>query len=574
MSAVLPPPADGNRMSPRTFGRLLALVIAAFLVFRLPLMYRTPGGIDEEQYAVPGLTILKTGIPQMPQYPARNPHSVFYHSDRVMFTMPPLYFYLQSLFYLVLPAVYGTARLCTASAGIAVLILTAVLARRWTGNGLAGVVAAGLLSFSRVFYDYATRARPDMLCTALGLAAVLATCRWLDQRTRSRLLLVGVLLGLGGLTHPFAIAYAIQIGLWILLESRGWHRLINPAAAAMTALAVFSLWIPLILIDLEAFRTVMGNQYGVSNSHGLLGRILNPIQSLWFHQAYMFEYIGWWQVKLLFVPAIACTVFCLFHPAPKLRTVCLLAWSALYLMCTCAGTFHLTWGYFTYPGALLLICAGAVVSWILRELWKGAVLGRWIPVSWPDRALAAVCVVLLAGSMLFGSQITVLVRYLRNWNDINYNAPRFAQQLLADLPADARYTVDKEFLLDFYAAGRQVIAAEWVPFYFSAEARPYDYFVGGRFARGNVVTQPDQRRGKAAVVLSDIMCGELIERRGVESDVYACFAEVYKPASQPCAPVEYELPHWIRSQPATPYWARPQEVGNSPHPTPAPADTP
>jgi hypothetical protein len=26
----------------------------------------------------------------------------------------------------------------------------------------------------------------------------------------------GVFIGLGGLTHPFALAYAIQIGVWVL----------------------------------------------------------------------------------------------------------------------------------------------------------------------------------------------------------------------------------------------------------------------------------------------------------------------------------------------------------------------
>ena len=62
-------------------------------------------------------------------------------------------------------------------------------------------------------------------------------------------MLTGVLCGLGLLTHPFAIVYCLQIGVWVLWASRGWKRAVgNGALLAAVALLVLALWLPLILI--------------------------------------------------------------------------------------------------------------------------------------------------------------------------------------------------------------------------------------------------------------------------------------------------------------------------------------
>ena len=95
------PPSDGNPLR-RTAWGLFALG-ALFLLWRFPTMWCQPGGQDEECYAVPGLTILTSGRPQMPQLPVRDTRSVFYRSDDAVYLEPPFFFYFQSLFYAVLP---------------------------------------------------------------------------------------------------------------------------------------------------------------------------------------------------------------------------------------------------------------------------------------------------------------------------------------------------------------------------------------------------------------------------------------------------------------------------------------
>src|SRR5688572_5310104 len=94
----------------------LAVIALIFLVVRAPVMYHQPGGYDEDFYSVPGLTILDSGLPRLPHVPARNPESVFLHADQVLYSEPPLYFYLQAMLYSLLPDVYGTARLTSAIA--------------------------------------------------------------------------------------------------------------------------------------------------------------------------------------------------------------------------------------------------------------------------------------------------------------------------------------------------------------------------------------------------------------------------------------------------------------------------
>jgi hypothetical protein len=125
-------------------------------------------------------------------------------------------------------------------------------------------------------------------------------------------------------------------------------------------------------------------------------------------------------------------------------------------------------------------------------------------------------VVLLAALMLPGAGVRTTLAYLRHWNDVNYNAPALARVILAELPPDARYTVDREYVLDFLVAGRTTLLAETFALYFSAEQFPYDYLVLSRRSVNE----------RTAVRLN----GELIQTYGKRDDPFACYVEVYRPA--------------------------------------------
>lgn len=508
-------PSAGNPLR-RTAWGLLALG-ALFLLWRFPTMWCQPGGQDEECYAVPGLTILTSGLPQMPQLPVRDVRSVFYRSDDAVYLEPPFFFYFQSLFYAVLPDTYGTARLASATAGVLLIVLTGVLALRTGLTPAAALWGAGLFMTSRWLFFNATMARPDTLCSVFGLLMVLAVHEWDRSRKVRWLVAAGVSVGLGGLTHPFALAYAVQAAVWTALRSRGAGRIRNPALVAAVSLAVAALWIPLIVQYPETFRIQFRNQFIHDAGGSLLGRLVWPWESLAYHLRQTWPHIGPWQF-LLPVAGTAWALAAPREPEADPRWIGWLALSGAFLIAVLVGAHHPVFGYFSYPAALAFVGVGGAVDRLSRGLRRIPVLGR----------LPGVALLLGAGmvlSMLPGSGVRATLALTRQFQDIDHNAPRFAQALLKQLPADATYVVAPEFVLDFLAAGRRTIMVQALPKDPRENALLYDYRIASRS-----ITYVEPER-----VWND----ERLWSKGNASDLFACYAEVYathRPDSTPPAP--------------------------------------
>jgi hypothetical protein len=343
-----------------------------------------------------------------------------------------------------------------------------------------------------------------MLCTAFGLGALVCMARWQVAEDRRWLILAGVLLGLGGLTHPFAVVFAAQAAGWVFLASRGWRRIGNVALLALLALAVTACWLPLILSHPEAFRAQFLNNILKPAGPGLLSRLLNPIDSFWSQGWMMTGHLGLIQaVLLLGAPVIAAAGDRFRRRGPLIAW--LLALSSVYLMAAAAGR-HPTQYQWCYPTTLLCLCLGRVVSAAGVFLLGLGRTGRWI--SWTGGLT-------LVGLMLPGAGLRTWLVHVRHWNDADHNAPAFARQILADLPPDARYTVDREFALDFVAAGRRTILAETYDVYLSAQDIEYDYLIVSRHG-----IDED---------LAVVMRGTLWRTYGDREDPFACYAEVYRP---------------------------------------------
>jgi len=434
-------------------------------------MYRSAGGQDEECYAVPGLTILETGLPKLPHLPSRNPESPYYRSDEAVYLEPPLSFYVQALFYAVLPDLYGTARLVSAFAGIAILFAMARLARLSGGTPRAALWGAGLFMMSRWFYFNTIAARPDALCTLFGFLAILSTEAWTRHRTWRWLVLTGLWIGLGGMTHPFALVYAIQLAVWVFLVERGWKRLLGPLAMAAVAVAVATLWIPLILQFPETFQIQFRNQFLHDRGGSLLLRSLWPWESIAFHVGFLWPHINPWQFLLAIGGAIACLVFSRREGRSLLSTIGWLSISGAWLLCGLVGAHHPVFGYFSYPSALAFIGVGWTVDRLSRWLSERGRVGR---------AAGLGFAMLLVVAMLLGSGIRVTWAYFRNWNRIDFDAPRFVEQLLARLPRDATFLVDEEFALDFIRDGRRTLAFRAIVEGAVPPSTPYDYRIEGR----------------------------------------------------------------------------------------------
>jgi hypothetical protein len=449
---------------------VLFLVLAVFLVLRLPPVLTQAGGMDEEWYAIPGLTVAREGVPRVPYARATEPGSVFLGADRLLFAMPPLSFYAQAPFFLVLPPTYATARLASLVAGcVAILLVYAIATTLW-GDPAVGLWGAGIYSACRLLYFPAMIARPDMICGTLGLAAVWAICRWSRTHRRRWIATAGVFLGLAGLTHPFAIVFAIQLAVWLtIVPGRGRDRPLRAIGLATVAAATFSTWLILIAREPELFRLQFVANILRPAGPGLATRLLFPGSEMAAHLPLVIERAGALQAGFL----AACLAFVAWWGLRNRDRVsgliAALGLTAVYLQIAAQGD-HPLQGYWCYPVAFFAIAAGRCLALGVAEARRraGALVASVLAVG------------LLAIVFLPGGGLRATWASLQHRNDLAYQPRRLTQSILADLPPDARLTVGTEFALDAYGLDRRVLLGIRNPTYFDATRYDYDYAILGR----------------------------------------------------------------------------------------------
>ena len=494
----------GDRPNFRRTAALLGITLVAFLILRLPLMSRQQGGTDEAFFAVPGLTICREGIPRIPYLPVQDKTSVFYQADQVLFCLPPAHFYWQAIFFGLLPDGYLTARLASATAGFLGLWFLYLIARQGLGSEASGLWAVGLFSLSRLFYFPATSTRPDILCGMWGLAALLATWKWSENRRNRTLAVSGLLLGLGLLTHPFAIVYCLQIGLWVLFTKQTWReRLVRTSLLVLGAVATFALWLPLILLDPEVFWIQFSNNVLHRAGPGLLSRCLLPAESFSHHFQLLIEHAQIPQLTLLFAGLLTATVFAIKDRQQHLVRLVMLTWSSIYLLVTISG-IHPVKGYWCYPGALLALCTAAGVTQIIEAMRR----------SGSARTPTVIAFLAMLGVMAPGLGLRAWISNVTNWSDSAYNQPAFIREILQEVPADSHVMVDPAFVFDAYLVRQQVTFGSVTDIPVPTGNIPYDYLIVGPLGRQQNIAQ---RFG-----------GRPLAEFGKPQDLFACSAQLYE----------------------------------------------
>lgn len=487
---------------------VLLIVVATFLALRVPPTLKQGGSTDEEWYAIPGLTIAREGIPRVPYSRATDPGSVFLGAERLLFAMPPLSFYAQAPFFLVLPATCSTARLASLLAGCGAIALVYLIGRNLWGDGGVGLWAAGMYSLCRLLYFPAMIARPDMLCGTLGLAAIWAMTHWSvgGDRRPGWLAGAGVCLGLGGLTHPFALVFSLQVGLWAVLAPGPLRsRILRPLGLILASLAAFSIWAVLIVRAPELFRAQFISNILKPTGPGLIARLLWPWRDFAEHMPLVIDRAGVAQATFLGLTLAAVTLRAIRRRDRALGLVAVLGWSSVYLLVALQGQ-HPLQGYWCYPASFFALAAGLVMArgfTLLRtRLNRGAVL------------FLAACLVM--GFFLPGSGLRTTWACVRHWNDVNYNPREFTRSILDDLPPGARLTVGAEYSLEAYGLrGSHVLLGIRYPDYFDSTQFACDYAILGR-------TELDQGLDRA-------FRGHVVRSYGTQGDPFSCYAVVIAP---------------------------------------------
>ena len=461
---------SGHLRSQRT-GRdwvWLAALAAVFLAWHVPLIYRTSPGQDEDWYGVPGITILQTGLPQIPYIPSRDPASVCYRADVALYALPPLGFYLQALVHLVLGVGIGPARMASVLAGLAAVYLTYDLSRRWFDDRRGALLAATLYTLSRAFFFPATTARPDLAAVVFGLLAIRCVARPTSELQPRTALAAGTAAGLSLLAHPFGAVPTVQVILAILAgPGRVGRRLLGVILAAGMAFLVLALWIPLIALHPDLFRIQFGGNVTGRAGPGLGRTLLTPVGVLGFQARQFRAFVGPAQAGL-YVAGLVWALLRARSPGAG-RDFCGHLGASVLLLALLEGR-HPTLGYYAYPAALASIAVGMLGSAAADRLGH-----RVHPGGATVLVLALLLIVLLPGAGL-----RTLWAHSRHALDPAYDARAVAHAILVDVPPGARAAVDGEFVMEFYLDGRPVVEAIVNPFSYDVRSEPFEYAVFGR----------------------------------------------------------------------------------------------
>ena len=516
----------------------LFVVIGLVSSIRLPSLWYQKGSQDEQWFTVPGWTVACEGVPRIPYAPVeQNPASVFEGAHRTLYALPPAYFYLQAVFFLLLPAGYGTARLASWVSGSGLLILLYVLMRQLRIRPAIALLSVFVCAFSRAFYFPWQDSRPDMLCAMFGVAAINCIVRAIQCDSRKMAAMAGVFTGLGALSHPYALVFAIQIGilqLWSNLPVR--TRILNCAVSGLTTLAAMTLWVPLILVDANSFWSQFSKNVLSRSGPGILSRLLWPWPSVSHHARLVYERAGALQTGVI-AAVLSIAVLLVVQRMWKVRkrsknddtngalvgTATMLLLSAVYLHLASVG-MHPAKGYLCYPWAMVMLFVAALVDRFGFDTSAKEVSQRRL------KFVVAVFVMLFA-ACLPGSGLRAAWTFATRNDDANYNRQQFCRNLNERFPPDARLLVSPEFVFEFELLGRRPVNASLMKMYQDVEGIPFDYLISSTQCLDEGVAE-------------SLHC-ELVWTDGDPNDPLACYAEVYVPGLDTL--VSREWPRTLRS---------------------------
>ena len=471
-------------MKPRRRPLLMLACLAApmllFVVLRLPTLIHQPGMQDEQWFAVPGLTVWREGIPRIPYVPTRNRATLFENADVCLMALPPGLFYVQAPFFAIFPPGYATARLPLFLAGLATIAIVFWIVRRIGGSVSTACAAALIVSLSRPLLFTGLTTRPDLLCAVAGWLSVIAA--WQMLRTApansGRLAMTsGALSGLAGLFHPFALVFAMQGGLAMLLGTATVMQKAKRAALFIAGNAlVISLWIPLIVSYPYEFRSQFFANVLDRAGPGLPARLVWPIPSLIHHARLLYEFAGPLQCLLMASGLVLGTVFFWQQrgiSASERKGLIALAWSSVFLTATVAG-LHPTKGYWIYPFVwIVAIAVVGIDGFINKSVGNAGVTPAPGRASVVRGLLLAIAILML----LPGAGLRTTWVYLSRWKDPSVYAPAFIEGVLNELPREGVFYADLSYVFDVYLSGRATRLCQEREHYWGDEPIAYTYLL-------------------------------------------------------------------------------------------------
>ncbi|WP_146458318.1 ArnT family glycosyltransferase [Rubripirellula tenax] len=482
----------------------IAIPILVFAVLRLPTVVHSPGMQDEQWFAVPGWTVWNEGVPRIPYVPTRHRDTLFENADRCLMTLPPALHYFQAPFHAVFSPGYSTSRLPLFFGALISIAITFGFAKRIGASTGSALLAALLMAVCRPLMFTGTVTRPDLLCAVCGWSTIILLWRYFDAPRFGTLVASGLMCGLGGLFHPFAIVFAMQSGVAMVAAGPGIVTIVKRLATfGISCAAAISLWVPLVIRFPEEFRSQFFANVIDRAGPGLPSRLIWPWPSIDHHAGLLMEFVGPWQLLFFGIALVGASWISFYHwPRHQAVGFVALLWSSVFLTAVVAG-IHPTKGYWVYPCVWILAGLAIALDRLLRNQ------------STMKRRLALAIVAAVSGLMMFpGCGIRSTYLYLTHWGDPSYHGRAFIADVLSDLPEEGLFLADLSYVYDIYLSGRTTILCQERAQYWGDQELDYEAILLAW--EGNDANWPEQYNAIRS------------KRIGSDQPIQKCFVDIYK----------------------------------------------
>ena len=231
------------------------LIGAIFLSLSIATLLTARPQTDEAVYANPGYNLLYNGRMGTTLYELRGymPLSMTVRT----FWQPPLYFLTTAAWYRLVGFGLFQVRILSVLFGLLAIYSWFMIGRCLSGSSTLALLMSALVSIDYFFVLGASQGRMDIMCAALGVAAIAVYLRLREQSFPSAIFWSQALATMSILTHPVGVGYWLGLMLLIVYFDRRSLSFTILLLAATPCLIGAAAWGLYIAQDPAAFVTQM-----------------------------------------------------------------------------------------------------------------------------------------------------------------------------------------------------------------------------------------------------------------------------------------------------------------------------
>ncbi len=181
----------------------IAIILVVYLATSVATSLAIPPEEDEAYSVSPAINLITEG--HMGNTVLECKGTMNTRMDERTYWQPPLQYLALSIWFRIFGVSLLSVRLFSTILGLVAMFCSYVIVRKLTGNPIAGILAAALLSVEFNFIISAASGRMDMMCAVLGLAGFAFYLTMREKNFTLAIILGHVCTAVSGLTHPHAV---------------------------------------------------------------------------------------------------------------------------------------------------------------------------------------------------------------------------------------------------------------------------------------------------------------------------------------------------------------------------------